>query len=343
MSKLSKIFLIHLLVFLAIWLIPWSYAFLTSRPEGRPFTLYSAQLGRFMQMEVGADRKMYWMDDEGVEYSDSQGDSLLPCFYMRQLVGDGLFPDSICGREVNPAMVRMHNFIYSHRPMEVNSPSSGLYFLMETSSGRVDLKMPSDVCSLGKEGMMFYDMESNRENEQLGKVFTDVLNDEGFSFPARFVAANTTTHKSYDNGFLIIDSAGELFNLRRVKNLPSVRRIELPDGLNPVWAAVTEYEDHATLGYICSDDNKFYVVGADGDITLTGLPTFNPFEDEILLIGNMFAHTVRLDRNGKTTYFALDAHDFSLLKSMEVECSSVVEIPGLSFTSPYDGYVRPRF
>ena len=43
-----------------------------------------------------------------------------------------------------------------------------------------------------------------------------------------------------------------------------------------------------------------------------------------------------------TRYYALQAEDYSLLKTFDMPVDAG-EVPGLSFTSPYDQYVRPRF
>ena len=60
------------------------------------------------------------------------------------------------------------------------------------------------------------------------------------------------------------------------------------------------------------------------------------------IFGNLFDWTVCVSSPGVNHYYALRADDYALVKSLDVETASD-EVPGLSFTSPYDRYVRPRF
>ena len=78
-------------------------------------------------------------------------------------------------------------------------------------------------------------------------------------------------------------------------------------------------------------------------MTETGIPSYNPETDNFTIIGNMFDMTVRISSPDATRYYGLSADDYSLLKSYEPASGSGTHIPGLSFTSPYDRHVRPRF
>ena len=81
-------------------------------------------------------------DAAGNIYSEAAFDSILPMFYFRQLMSDERFPDTINGIAVTPKIVQTENFNFRSVPTDINTPSIGLYPMLESMSGRVDLKMP---------------------------------------------------------------------------------------------------------------------------------------------------------------------------------------------------------
>ena len=60
------------------------------------------------------------------------------------------------------------------------------------------------------------------------------------------------------------------------------------------------------------------------------------------IFGNMFDWTVCVTTDTAEEYYALDADDYSLIKSISFPRKSN-SIPGLRFTSSQDKYVKPRF
>lgn len=166
---------------------------------------------------------------------------------------------------------------------------------------------------------------------------------KGFKFPARRLAGNPTTRKEYDEGYLILDNEGRLFHLKQTKGRPYVRAISLPEGLNAKYLFITEFKDRKTLGFLTDMDNNFYVLNNKTyDVIKTGVPSFNPEEDALSIFGNMFDWTVCVKTADADEYYALDADDYSLIKSISFPRKSN-SIPGLRFTSSQDKYVKPRF
>jgi hypothetical protein len=74
----------------------------------------------------------------------------------------------------------------------------------------------------------------------------------------------------------------------------------------------------------------------------SALPGFDPAKDELTIFGNMFDWTVKLSTDKDDYYYALDATDYSLIKEHAYK-DMRRSVPGLSFTSPDDKFVMPRF
>lgn len=94
MIRLSKIILFFTAVVLLAWLLPWTYRFLTVRPDRTPFTLYSCVTENFASIDFN-DGEIVRHDASGKTYTDREFDSILPLFYYRQLLSDGRQPDTL--------------------------------------------------------------------------------------------------------------------------------------------------------------------------------------------------------------------------------------------------------
>lgn len=342
MIRFSKIFLYITVALLLVWQLPWCYAFLVMKPAKTPFTMYSAVLGDFIITETGSNKEVTRHDTKGNVFTQQEVDSLLPTFFVRQLTADERFPDTLLGRAVSPKDIQMTNFTFRSTPSAINAPQTGLYFLMESMSKRVDLKMPEDAFRFTDKGIEFIRMGANSVNEAKSKLFTDMMTQKGFVFPASYASGNPTTRKDYDEGYIVIDAEHKLFHLKCTKGRPYVKAIPLPEGVVPEYVFITEFRSRRTLGYMSDTAHRFYVIASDGSITKTAIPAFDPVKDELTIFGNMFDWTVKLSTGKDDSYYALDATDYSLIKEY-VYKDVHRSVPGLSFTSSADKFVKPRF
>ena len=97
MKRFSQIFLYITIALLIIWQLPWCYSFFAAKPSKIPFSMYSSVLGDFLSMGNEDGKGVVRRDQSGNVYTQEQTDSILPFFYMRQLMADERFPDSING------------------------------------------------------------------------------------------------------------------------------------------------------------------------------------------------------------------------------------------------------
>lgn len=182
MKRFSQILLYVTIVLLLVWQLPWCYNFFTSKPEKTPFTLYSFVIDDFAMMGQEGDKGMVRRDLSGNTYTQAQFDSILPMFYVRQLMADERFPDTINGVPVTPRLVQMENFNFRTVPSDINAPRIGLYPLLESMSGRVDLKMPGDVFRITDTGIEFVTIASNTIDHEKSSRFTEAMKKKGFVF-----------------------------------------------------------------------------------------------------------------------------------------------------------------
>lgn len=352
MIRLSKILLFFTATVLLAWILPWAYDFLVGAKPRTPFTLYSTVSGEFVSLQSG-DRGVEYRDATGRTFTEREFDSLLPFFYYRQLIADNRFPDTLRGTAVTPRMAQTQTFMFRSSPREVNATRPGIYPMLESMSGRVDLETPTDVFRIDRQGITFIDCATNSVMADKSSAFTEMLRKKGFTFPARIIAGNPTTRKEYDEGFFITDSAGRLFHMKQTKGRPYVRAIELPNGMEIDRIFVTEFRGRQYYALLTDTKGGLHVV-TTGDYALhpVDIPPVDLTRQRLLIVGNPFDWTLSVgDPDGTEHYYAIDAATFGRLRELTYPApeTTAVERAGkyifpfrLSFTSSLDTEVIPR-
>ena len=316
MKNLKYIILALGLIVLA-WFLPALYELVFPRTDKTPFVVYSCLDSTFIRFET-ANKQVRYIDFRGQEFSKSQADSLLPLFAFRQLVAEGRLPDSLYGVALTPKLIQQNSFHFKTSPKQLNKPAVGLYTLLESASGRVDLTLPPDVFRLTKEGLEFIDCETNQINKAKSLSFSRELTKNGFVFPVQLIWGNSTTRKDYDNGFLLTDTNDRLFQLKMVKGTPFVREISTENTQGWKQVFTVEPANRALIGLAVSNDNQLFVVTKEGKTVAVGIDAYDPQEMQITIVGDLFHWTITEYTASDSRYYAVDARTFE-----QVACTIV--------------------
>ena len=196
-----KYLIIVLAMMMVAWLLPAFYELVLPRTDKTPFVVYSCLDSTFIKMEV-RDKQVHYIDFRGREFTKSEADSLLPLFAFRQLVAEERLPDSLFGVALTPKLIQQNNFHFKTSPKQLNKPAVGLYTLLESASGRVDLVLPPDVFRLTDEGLEFVDCETilstepNRSLSHANSRNTDLYSPYNSSGATPLRASRTITVSS---------------------------------------------------------------------------------------------------------------------------------------------------
>ena len=343
MKQFANILLCFTVVVLLLWQLPWLINFVsTPQGGGGHFTLYSPLVNDFIYNDIDQDNKLHRYGTDGHEYTEAETDSLLPFFYMRQLVADGRWSDTILGRAVSPQEVKAASMIERINPRDVNSRPAALYPLLESMPKRVELDMPNDVFRITTEGIEFIVMETNQINESKSQRYTKALLDKGFKFPARQVSGNPTTRKAYDEGYLLLDANNQLFQLKRCAGRPFVKAFDIPEGIILTHIFEIEPAGRQLRGFATDADQHFYVLTPDYKLAQVEIDHFDPTSERLMIIGNLLDWTLSVTTDDGVHYYALSADDYHLLRRYDVTYPTG-GVPGLHFTSGADTYCYPRF
>jgi len=318
-SNLKYLIIVLGLIVLA-WLLPVLYELLSPRTDRMPFVVYSCLDSTFIKFET-SNKQVRFIDFRGQEFTKAQADSLLPLFSFRQLVAEGRLPDSLYGVALTPKLIQQNAFHFKTSPKQLNKPAVGLYTMLESSSGRVDLQLPPDVFRLTDDGLEFIDCETNTVNRAKSLSFSRELTKHGFTFPVQLIWGNGTTRKDYDNGFLLTDANDRLYQLKMVKGTPWVREIIVDrQSSNPKWIQVFTLEpaNRALIGFVVDDAYQLYAVRANGQLAHIGIDAYNPQEMQISIVGDLFHWTITEYTATDSRYYAVDARTFE-----QVACAIV--------------------
>lgn len=307
--KISRVLLLIIIVVVCAHFIPKLYWMKFEKSIRSPFVSYSPIIKDFIIPDVSSgmlNSEIKWKDSKGNIYTREQNDSLLPFMNFRQLAALNKMPDSIDGIEIPLDKVRLANFTFRLSPSAIDFEEIKLYSLLESQSGRIKLEMPIDFFRI-KERMEFIDSYTNKINEEKSELFTKVLSEKGFKFPAKIIAGNPTTRKPFDEGYFVLDSNNNLFHIKMVKGEPFCVNTNIPKDLKIVHITAMEMNQREFYAYIVTEDNQVYLLSYN-EYKLIKLPikNYNHKSDTFLIIGDLFYRTISVVHDDNIEVFVSD-------------------------------------
>ncbi len=357
MKQLSRLYFIIVAVVALSWFFPWLYD-LSFPDTGRaPFVQYSPLTDSWIVSEFvegQADPDIYAVDKDGnvqEHYTVEERDSLLPQIYYSRLMAKGIMPDSIAGTEVTMPMLRHNEMVLSVSPRNFVLVHPDVWLIMESMPARFSLEDPKEAFRLTDDGRVeFITIETNTINTARSQRFTETFAKNGFQYPAKWLNANITTRKGYDNGYLIIDNCGDVFHMKQQAGRPYMTRIGMPDSEKARYAFVMEGMNRDDLGLVVSEAGHVFRLFSDYTIRQVHEVTFNSECQRLMVIGNLFNRVYRVGDDTETTWYAvdmqsgmlLDKFSYSMPKSVFAEISQWIFPFRLEMTSGYDSLAYPR-
>ncbi|MFV0593302.1 MAG: DUF4857 domain-containing protein [Draconibacterium sp.] len=292
MVKISR----YLLVVIAITgfaiALPKLYWMMFARPIKAPFVQYSAVDHDFIILR--SDNGVVRTNTSGKVFTREEYEAKLPFMYTRQLLMSQNLPDSLNGVEMDLQQISKYRSSFRLKPEDIHAPLPSLYPLFESQSGRVNLEMPDDYFRISWR-MEFINAKTNQIDEEKSRMFSAVLYHRGFQFPATSINGIPSTLKSCDEGYLVIDSADQLFHVKMVKGKPFVRKVDVPEGLKFKTIQCVDDNDKLYYAYLFSEDNHIYAL-TQYDYLLERFPVgdVNPDVYEIRIYGDLLNYNITI-------------------------------------------------
>ncbi len=318
-----------------------------------PFVYYSSQLEELCLIDY-SNKQSPMSSISGQKYTTAEFDTLLPLLNFRQLMSDGLLPDSICGVSAEPRNLMINSVTFRYEPKQMSRPKSGLYAMLETMPTRVGLKQPTDLFRIGQK-IEFIDAQSNSVDQAKSEKFQREMIKRGYSFPTQWAVGDANTRKSYDEGYFCLDNEGQLFHIKMVNSRPFVKNTLASEEIEIAHFATYNPASKRFYGYFIGEQGDFYILESDemGGYKALRLDigTIDPAREKVQVMGNILYWTITISSHEGRRYYALRADDLSCVASHSIaremgawdHISKYLMPFRLEFKSEHSEFISPRF
>jgi len=298
LTKLSRYLLIFITILVTAIYIPKLYWLVFGERIVPPHASYSPVIKKFILGKL-VDKNYLWMDSDGKRYTREQTDLLLPLQNYRLLAAKGQMPDTLDGIPISVEEVRLNSFYLRFQPYQIGMPQIQLFPLFESNPPRLQLEMPPDFFRITGR-MEFITAESNQINSEKTGQFTERLREIGFAFPAVKIFGNPTTRKPFDEGYFVVDNAGQLFHIKMRNGKPLCIRTPVPTDLGIETIFVKESNLKEFMAVIITRSSDVYLLMYD-HYKLQKLPLagYDFKNDQLRIVGNLFYRILSVVSDGR--------------------------------------------
>ncbi|MFA7116471.1 MAG: DUF4857 domain-containing protein [Bacteroidales bacterium] len=309
MKIATKIFYYTLIIFLMAWILPSLYNFLFYQPNSIANYKYSPITKNFVHWEYTDGQSLY-LDSENNHYNQDQYDSLLPVTYYFILQSKNKAIDSLEGYSIDRMSIGMGMASGSGGPRNINTPHLGVKEIMESTKYRLALQDPTQVFRFTKNSMEIINKRDNKIDTLKTRLFTDAFNEAGIQWPVLRSSGSPSSRKSYDFGYIILDSNNEVYHMMQVHGKPYVRKTSVTPDMGIDLISMREPMNKEYLGYLLGN-NSLSLLMANKDYTTTKLDfPLNMHKENFWIMGNMLYWTVTVARDDSFDLYAINAHTY---------------------------------
>lgn len=268
MVSLSRLATVLVTIAALAWFLPDLFRRATQPERVRVSAYYSAPAGQFLTRTDTFDKSEY-RDESGRIQTVEQHRRLLPFLYFADLAKHGQFPAEVGGKAVTPEAARRDMQVLQLNPRDWNTAQLNIHTLFESSPWSARLALPEDMFRVEPAGLTFIRTADGTIDTDKSKRFTKAMHEAGVLWPLRGIGGNPSPLKEFDEGYLLVDAASTVFQLKMVHGEPDCRntRLSIPGHVRAV--AVDEHARREFYGAVVTDESVFLVTYAD---TLLHLP-----------------------------------------------------------------------
>lgn len=279
-AKISRYSIIILVTISLSILLPNLYWMIFDKPIRTPQVSFSPIIKDFVftQTKKNNGDKMY-LDNQGNSYDRKSYQALLPFSYYYNLERWDVLPDTIDGIPISISYIRRNTQFVRLRSYYFHTPMIQLYPLYESQSDFTRLEMPNELFRITNK-IEFLNARTNSVVDSLSEIYNLALIEQGFQFPARYIAGNPITRKPFDEGYFIIDAANNVFHLKQIKGKPYCVNTGIPADLNIRHITVQENSRREFYALMVTRENILYLISYD-NYKLIRLPVDDFIADEM--------------------------------------------------------------
>jgi hypothetical protein len=291
-----------------------------TRQIDAPLLFYSPLLKQFIFQESLGNHQFNYMDEDGTIYSRPEFEDQLPFLYYRNLERRNLLPISIDGQlfDTQDIAKDRQGLEIKARHLRGHFPQMQLYPLFNNDPEVAMMSFPVELFRFTDRAMEFVNADDNRIDLNLTDLFTKVLKEKGFVFPAKVIGGKPTNLKPFDDGYFILDSVGQVFHVKQVMNRPEVIKTPIDPKLDILDIVISENERREFHGVIITRQGRVFLISWNG-YRLIPLPVegYDPAHMDFKLLINPLYRTAIVSSNYAISGVAMDA-DYQPIRRYEL-------------------------
>ena len=297
--KLSRYALIVLAIVVMSIYLPQLYRMVFDQKTGKTQLFFSPVIKKFVFREMtGEGHSFVTKDETGKDYDRQTFETLIPFIYYKNMDLWGKLPINIDGRIFDKGTIKKNRQVFELKPRMIadRTPRIQVFPLLESNPGVARLRFPEDAFRM-TDRMEFINVDTNKVDKKLSKLFTSALKNAGFTFPPRLLAGRVSILKSFDEGYFIVDAKGSVYHVKRSGGQPLVIKTSIPANLGIRNIKVAENKKKEIYGTLLTDKGVLYLITYK-DYLLIKLPLidYNPdLMDFKLLINPLYRTAVYSD------------------------------------------------
>ncbi|MFC7335120.1 DUF4857 domain-containing protein [Rhodocista pekingensis] len=253
MPSVSRLATLFVAVLALCWFLPDLYDRAALPEPVRTSGYYSADAGAFLVRVDGRDDTRF-LDEQGNPVAEEAFRRGLPFLYFADLEKHGEFPATVAGVPVTVEEARRQLQMLRLAPRDWNSGGLNLHTLIESAPWGARLSLPDHMFRVRPAGLEFLRVADGRVDRDLSDRFTAAMTEAGVVWPLVAIGGNPSTRKEFDEGYLLVDSANRLFQLKLVKGEPECRATGLTVPGRVRAATVSEHQRREFIGAVVSDE-----------------------------------------------------------------------------------------
>lgn len=317
MKQISAYSIIIIGIISFAYFLPYFYSISSIEKKPIEIVYYSPVIEDFTIMEITERNKYTYKDRVGNTYTSNEFKEINPMIFHRDLYLNGIFPSIVGNNFVTIDEVQKQFEVVYFRPSEIITRLSSikLYPMYESKGNTANLEFPKELFRINDK-VEFIVGESRKINIEKSQEFTEALQKENFSFPAKIIGGNVDPKKRLDYGYFVSDSQNNIYRLYQEKGKAKVVKTPYDNSLGtPLYIYVKENPYAKHYGIVVTDTGKIYFILKNNyEIQQLNIDSFNPYEDVVRLFIDPINYTAKIISKNSERTFALD-NNFNLIST----------------------------
>lgn len=278
------------------------------------YIFYSSIKDDFIYQKNFGDHQFEYGIKDKETFEQKLYESYLPFVYWRNLDIQGKLPLHVNGQVFSKQDIKTSRLSFAYNPKYLQKLEVEFYPLINPDTNLGMIKFPEHMFYVGKNEIKVYNYD-HKFSFELSKEINEMLNALSVSFPIKQTWGKATNMKPYDLGYLMLDSKGKLFNIKRENSIVQVKEVTYPKGIQIAFIKLSENKQKKLAGYAIDTLSNIYILNWDFKFKKLDIKGFDYKTMKFQFISNPLYYLFRFD-DGKTYNAAIFSKKLTKIKEV---------------------------